>query len=224
MPPYSHEGTPDIILAALKKSIFGIIPSQTLGPLSVTLRTVPLGAGELVYDPEVAIVTDGLVRAFIADETGRQLTVGYLHPGRAIALARLAGRDYPTAFQAIADSKLVLIGNERTSHLLRQHPRLGWSIAQELGSLINGLEAEIARVAFGSLRQRLAHHLLAMIDTTTTTPIHLARLTTAVGSPREVVSRTLAPWASDGIIRVDAAGVTILDPVALRHQTHAPGR
>jgi CRP-like cAMP-binding protein len=73
----------------------------------------------------VSVIIDGLVRGFIADSAARPITVTYLRPGDALALARLAGRQYPTAFQAVVDSELLPAGNERFLELLQVHPQLG---------------------------------------------------------------------------------------------------
>jgi CRP/FNR family transcriptional regulator len=206
----SIEEEPDRI-DLLRKSVFGALPDGDLRRLAPETRAVDLPSGQLIYEPEVSVVARGLVRAFIADGAGRQLTIGYLRPGSALALARLAGRRYPVAFQPVVDARLLVIGNERTLSLQTAHPALGWATARELSARIDELAAETARIAFGSVRQRLAHHLLQMTTETPNQPIHLTRLVTAIGSPREVISRTLAPFRDDGTVHVDGAGIVIVN-------------
>ena len=209
---------PDPRYDALRRSAFSALPEAELRRLAEEVHESRLLAGHLLYDPEVTIVAAGLVRAYIADDTGRQVTVTYLRPGTTLALSHLAGRRYPTAFQAVEDSRLVVIGNEHARRLHETYPALGWATIQELSTRLDDLETGLAYFAFGQLRQRLAYHLLALTaeQDGTPRPVHLAHLATAVGSSREMVSRTLAPLAADGTLQTDPTGVTVTDRQRLR--------
>jgi CRP-like cAMP-binding protein len=204
--------------ADLRRSVFSALPEPELRRLAEEVRESRLLAGHLLYDPEVTVIAAGLMRAFIGDDTGRQVTVAYLRAGATLALAHLAGRRCPTAFQAIEDSRLVVVGNDRARRLHEAHPTLGWATIRELSTRLDDLETELAYFAFGSLRQRLAYHLLALTaeQDGTPRPVLLAHLATAVGSSREMVSRTLAPLGADGTLRTDPTGVTVTDRQRLR--------
>lgn len=212
--------SPDNRYEGLRRSVFSVLPEPDLRRLAGEAHESRLLAGHLLYDPEVTVVAAGLVRAFIGDGTGRQATLAYLRGGNTLGLAHLAGRRYPVAFQAIEVSRLVVVGNERALQLHTEHPALSWATARELSTYLNDLESEVASYAFGSLRQRLASHLLALTaasdDESDSLPVHLALLVTAVGSPREVISRTLAQLTADGTLHVGPAGVTITDRQQLR--------
>ena len=198
---------PDNRYEALQRAVFGAVPDPELRRLAGEVRESRLLGGHLLYDPEVTVVTVGLVRAFIGDGNGRQVTIGYLRPGRTLGLAHLAGRRYPVAFQAIENSRLLVIGNERALQLHSAYPALGWATVRELSAYFNDLEIELASHAFGSLRQRLASHLLALtVGDGTDQPVHLGLLVTAVGSSREVISRTLGRLAADGTLHIDTFG------------------
>jgi CRP-like cAMP-binding protein len=208
---------PDPRYDALARSVFAALPEPELHRLAGEVHESRLLNGHLLYDPEVTIVAAGLIRAFMGDGTGRQATAAYLRPGNTLGLAHLAGRRYPVAFQAITDSRLIVIGNDRARQLHTGHAALGWATIQELSaSCLNDLETELASYAFGSLRQRLAAHLLALTanHNGTPPPVHLSVLVTAVGSSREVISRTLTPLTDDGTLHIDPSGVTITN----RHQ------
>jgi CRP/FNR family transcriptional regulator len=212
--------SPDNRYEGLRRSVFSVLPEPELRRLAGDVQEGRLLAGHLLYDPEVTVVATGLVRAFIGDGTGRQATLAYLRGGNTLGLAHLAGRRYPVAFQAIEVSRLVVVGNERALQLHTGHPALSWATARELATYLNDLESKVASYAFGSLRQRLASHLLALTaasdDESDGPPVHLALLVTAVGSPREVISRTLTPLTADGTLHVGPAGVTITDRQQLR--------
>lgn len=211
---------PDDRYEALQRSVFGAVPEPELRRLAGEVRESRLLAGHLLYEPEVTVVTAGLLRAFIGDGTGRQITIAYIRPGHTLGLTHLAGRRYPVAFQASEDSRLLVIGNERALQLHSAYPALGWATVRELSAYFNDLAIELASHAFGSLRQRLASHLLALtVGDGTDQPVHLGLLVTAVGSAREVISRTLGPLVADGTLHIDASGVTVTDRQRL--QDHA---
>jgi CRP-like cAMP-binding protein len=202
----------------LRRSVFAVLPEPELHRLAGEVHESRLLAGHLLYDPEVTVIASGLVRAFIGDDTGRQVTVAYLRAGATLALAHLAGRRYPTAFQTVEDSRLVVVGDDRARRLHETHPALGWATIREPSARLDDLETGLAHFAFGQLRQRLAYHLLALTaeQDGTPRPVHLAHLATAVGSSREMVSRTLAPLGADGTLRTDPTGVTVTDRQRLR--------
>jgi len=205
--------SPDPRYEALRHSVFSALPEPELHRLAGEVHESRLLAGHLLYDPEVTVIATGLMRAFIGDDTGRQVTVAYLRPGSTLGLAHLAGHRYPTAFQAVTDTRLVVIGNDRARRLHEANLILGWATIREFGTRLDDLETGLAYFAFGSLRQRLAYHLLALTaeQDGSRQPVHLAHLATAVGSSREMVSRTLAPLAADGTFYIDPAGVTVTD-------------
>jgi CRP/FNR family transcriptional regulator len=210
------------LLTVLRESVFAAVSDAVLLDLGRTVTEVRLLAGHMLYDPEVSILAAGLIRAFISNPTGRQLTVAYIRPGQTLALAHLAGRRYPTAFQAIDDSNLLVIGNDRAADLQRAHPELGWAAAREFSLRLDELETELARVAFGSLRQRLAAHLLALTSDHRDAgyPVRLTRLAAAVASSREVVHRNLRPFVDDGSVSVGPDGVTVTDRTLLRNHAN----
>lgn len=211
---------PDRRVAILRESVFGALPDSVLLDLAETVTEARLLAGHMLYDPEVSVVATGLLRAFISNATGRQLTVAYIRPGYTIALAHLAGRRFPTAFQAIEDSRLLVVGNARTLDLQQAHPELGWAAAREFSLRLDDLEVELARVAFDSLRQRLAAHLLTLTDDHQDVRVHLSQLAAAAATSREVVHRNLRPLVAEGSINVSSDGVTVTDRTRLSHHAH----
>ena len=141
------------------------------------------------------MVAEGGLRAFVANGNLRQLTVAYMRPGSAVAVARQAGRHYPTAFQSVTDSRLLVIGNGCFADLVVRDPNPRLAGPQEIVSRLNDVEAELGRFAFGSLRQRIAFNLLMITDLegSSSEAVHLDVLAGALANPREMISRTLGP-------------------------------
>lgn len=132
----------------------GALPEPELNRLVGEVHECRLRAGHLLYDPEVTVAAVGLVRAFIGDGMGRQVTVSYLRPGSTPGLPYPAGRRYPTAFQAIENSHLVMVGNDHARQLHQAHAALGRATIHELveGGGAAGGQAAHAR-AFRTRRQ-----------------------------------------------------------------------
>jgi CRP/FNR family transcriptional regulator, cyclic AMP receptor protein len=82
--------------------------------------------------------------------------------------------------------------------------------------------------AFGSVRQRVAAHLLDLASAQQHPRGRLAarvshqELADTVGSVREVVARTLREFRVAGIVATAADSVVILDPVRLYAETASP--
>lgn len=204
----------------ISKSFLNVLPHEVLD--AVAARSVPINleAGRFLYDPALAVVDHGLLRGFVADSTGRQLTVSYLGVSCAVGLTHLTGRRFPAAFQAISDSQLLQLDREQVTALSERFPGLGWSATREVTRRLDDVLAEATRVAFGSMRKRLAFHLLALTsadhDGGPARPVRQADLALAVGSVREVIGRTVSQLRDAGVLSTSAAGVTAVDRAGLR--------
>lgn len=205
-------------LDALEESFLGVLPARTRGGLIESGRLVDLAAGTLLYDPELSIILSGSVRAFVADGSGRHLTVSYLRPSNSIGTSSAAGQEFPLAFQSITQCTVLRFPRSRFDQIRRLHPEVGWAAAKDLARLLDDVLAELARVAFQTIRARVAHHLLALADgeDAASPSIHQADLASAVGSVREVVGRNLGQLRDAGLVEVSHSGVTAINKAGLR--------
>lgn len=204
----------------ISKSFLNVLPDDVLDAVAARSVSINLEAGRFLYDPELAIVELGLLRGFVGDSTGRQLTVSYLGASCAVGLTHLTGRRFPAAFQAIGGSRLLQLDREQVTTLADRFPELGWSATREVTRRLDDVLAEATRVAFGSMRKRLAFHLLALTsaeqDDGSDLPVRQADLALAVGSVRKVIGRTVIQLRDAGIVSTGSAGVTIVDRAGLR--------
>jgi len=200
------------------ESFLGALPEPVRCDLAASARILHLPAGKLIYDPQLSIVADGTLRAFVEDGSGRQLTLSYLDRPRAIGVASAAGREYPVAFQAITASTILRLSQIRFDEIRQTHTEVGWAAAEELAHNLDDVLAEIARVAFQPVRARIAHHLLALIERgeRDAQSVHQAELAAAVGSVREVVGRAVGTLRDAGLVDVCQAGVTAVNEDGLR--------
>lgn len=204
----------------IARSFLNVLPNEVLGDVAARSVVIKLEAGRFLYDPELAVLDRGLLRGFVADSTGRQLTVSYLGAASAVGLTHLMGRSFPAAFQAVRDSRLLQLDREQVTELGERYPLLGWSATREVTRRLDDVLAEATRVAFGSMRKRLAFHLLALTaadqDGGPGRPVRQADLALAVGSVREVIGRTVSQLRDAGMVSTGAAGVMIVDRAGLR--------
>lgn len=205
-----------VVLAA---SFLRALPADVLGELAARSVAIPVPAGMFVYEPELAVVQQGLLRAFVADSAARQVTVSYIRYPGAIGLAHLAGRGFPVAFQAVTDCQLVQLEAPRLTELVDQYPRIGWSATREVTSRLDELLAETTRIAFGSMRQRLAFHVLNLTCDESGGPSRTVRqrdLALAVGTVGEVIRRTVIQLQAAGLLSATREGVVVVDRAGLR--------
>lgn len=210
------------ISSVVSASFLGCLPETAQDRLCHLAIPTELPAGQVLFDPDLTIVVDGRLRAFLTDGSARQLTVSYIQTPRALGIARVAGRDFPVGFQAVTDSHLLRLDRRQLDDLGRAHPDLGWAIARQIAHYLDDVLAETARVAFRPVRARVAHHLLELSSGQTSAAIHQADLAAAVGSVREVVARALGELRDDGLVSMGPSGVTVNDPTRL--QRVATGR
>ena len=206
------------VSGALKESLFGSLPEPARRDLARTSRITKVPPGKLVYNPEISIIVDGTLRAFVDDGAGRHLTVSYMHRPRSIGVAGAAGHEFPVAFQSVTSCTMLRISRARFDDIVRTHGQIGWAATQELARLLDDVLAETVRVAFHPVRSRIAHHLLALTNTDEGEhpSVHQAELASAVGSVREVVGRNVGSLRKASLVDVSQAGVAAINHEGLR--------
>ena len=166
--------------------------------------------------PRVAMVLSGTARAFLRAADGRQLTVRYARRGALIGrYSGISGDHAPLAVQAITDCTVLEFDVHRLDDVAASDISMATAINGELGRRLVDVHATVADSVFGSMRQRLVRHLLAMADDLTV-PRTFVRVTQqqladGVGTSREVVARTLASLRTEGLLRTSPREIEILD-------------
>ena len=174
-------------------------------------------------DPRAALVVRGLIRVFLSSPEGRQVTVRYARPGDALGIASVVGGPAATNVRTVEPSSVFRISAHVLTAAARQDPRVSWGIAEELNRRLYDVLEQTAVNAFGSVRQRVAVHLLDLASDAQLPHGRLEVLVSqqdladAAGSVREVVARALRDLRIEGIVATKADRVLILDPARL-HQ------
>ena len=110
----------------------------------------------------------------------------------------------------------------------RRDARVSWVIAEELNRRLYDVLEQTAVNAFGSVRQRVAAHLLDLASDgqhpggRLVAQVSQQELADAAGSVREVVTRALRDLRLAGIVATAADSVVILDPARLYAESGNP--
>lgn len=216
---------------AIGRSLFGALPSETLGRLLADTIQLDVPAGSILYrdegPPRTGLVVAGLVRIYLTSVDGRQVTVRYAREGYTVGVPMAVGGPAAVSAQAVTDSSLLLLHGSTIHSLALADARVAWALAEEVTRLLYAVLDAFSGNVFGSVRQRLARHLLDLAaerqrDAVLLAPVSQQALADAVGTAREVVGRTLRDLRGAGIVESTRRGVVIRDPDWL-HQVAISG-
>ena len=116
------------------------------------------------------------------------MTVRYAREGDVLGIAVLVGGPAEVCVQTLAESTLFRIDAATLTAAARADARVAWALAEELNRRLYETLQQTAINAFGSVRQRVAAHLLLAVTTDTSSSISHSRQAeriTARASPGE---------------------------------------
>jgi CRP/FNR family transcriptional regulator len=210
---------------AFARSFLAQLPAELAATLREEGERVDYPAGTTVYragsDPQAALVVRGLIRVFLSSPGGRQVTVRYARPGDVLGMAVLVGGPASTSVQTLEPTSAFRISARTLTRAARVDPRVSWAIAEELNRRLYGVLEQTAVNAFGTVRQRVATHLLDLASDRQrplgplVAHVSQQELADAAGSVREVVARALRDLRVAGIVATAADEIVILDPARL---------
>jgi CRP/FNR family transcriptional regulator, cyclic AMP receptor protein len=220
------------VAAAMTGSFLGRLPSALVDELLAAGDRTEYPTGSTIYregaSPRTVLVVGGLVRVYMRSPEGRQVTVRYARAGDVLGTAVLIGGPADVCVQTLAESTLFRIDAARLTAAARGDARVAWALAEELNRRLYETLQQTAINAFGSVRQRVAAHLLDLASTQQRPQGHLVarasqqELADAVGSVREVVARVLRDLRLAGLVATAPDRVEILNPGGLHDQSWNP--
>ena len=214
---------------AFARSFLAELPKSLTDQLRADGERADYPAGTTVYRsgsrPQAALVVRGLIRVFLSSPGGRQVTVRYARPGDVLGIAVLVGGPAGTSVQAVEPSSVFRLSERTLVTTARRDAQVSWVLAEELSRRLYDVLEQTAVNAFGSVRQRVAGHLLDLASDEQRPHARLVahvtqqELADAVGSVREVVARSLRDLRVAGIVATEADSVVILDPARLHAES-----
>lgn len=169
----------------------------------------------------VIFVRTGCLRLYIMSEEGRDVTLYRLRPGDLCMLSAscvLRTLTFDVFVSAEENSECYVIGGPAFAEVSERNPKVKIFALEAAVSRFSDVMWVMQQILFMGIDKRLA---IFLIDETVRTGADTVALTheqiaKSIGSAREVVSRMLKYFASEGLVRVSRGGVRLLDRKRLR--------
>lgn len=218
---------PDPVQRAIAASLLGELPASLRSQVLTDALPIELPAGGTIYrdegEPRCIFIVTGLVRVILSASDGRTITIRYAHPGELLGVPTIIGGPVPVSVELVTDAKLLVLNARMLRHLGQTEPAVGWLLAREVTRRLYDTIEAVADRAFGSLRQRVARHLLDLAskrqDGTLVATVTQQELAEAVGSARPAVAKVVAELRDLGFVATAAPGIAILDAEGLDAET-----
>ena len=222
-------------LDAWRQSALGSVELRQCDRLLAAATGEVVRAGELIAEGprppgelHTSLIVSGLVRIYRksgggADAPRRQVTLGYRRPAQLIGLAQvLAPQLGPgmqlAAVEAVADCELLHLPAERFLEFVTSDPAVARIMLAELGGLLLDAHDFLTENVFFPVRRRVARHLLDLaIREAGVLKVQASQqdVANAIGSVREVVSRTIVGLRDEHLILRDGMAYVLIDPAGL---------
>jgi CRP/FNR family transcriptional regulator len=208
----SQEGT---FLAAL--------PSDAHARLLADAMILEVQAGAAIFSSTEAllrtgVILRGLARTYLSAGDGRHLSVRFARPGAMIG--SLTEDRAALSVQAVIPCTILELNRATLLELVSQDGRVGLALIAEIARRLQDTYATLANNTFGTMRERVARHLLDLASEAShgdrlVAPVTQQALADGVGTVREVVARVLREFRNEGLISTADGCIEILDPGAI---------
>jgi len=161
----------------------------------------------------------GKAKVFKTSEEGKDLTVGLYTQGDYIGyIALLEDAVYRVSADALEDTEITLIPRTDFLDLVHSHRDVSKRFFQLVAKNNNDKADQLVRLAYNSLRKRVANTLLILLkkyDTGSEDPfvLHIGRedLANLAGTATESLIRTLTDFRHEKLIDIHEGGIRILN-------------
>jgi CRP/FNR family cyclic AMP-dependent transcriptional regulator len=206
---------------------FAGLDADALGRVAATLRTRRFRRGEVVFhagDPGDALflIMSGEIKISLPSETGDEAILASLRPGDVFGeLALLDGAPRSATATALVATEIVVLPRAAFRELIATEPAVRDALLASLAGELRRLTMHVEELHFLDMTGRVAARLVRLtgevgasdLDGVVRLPSTLTQgeLAAMVGSTRQTVNKLLGQFADDGLIRLDRAGIVILD-------------
>ena len=213
-----------------KVPIFSGLTESELAFLDQRAVSRQFSAGETVFTEGepcagLYVVESGHIRIFKSSAGGREQVLSVDGPGSSVAeLPVFDGGNYPASVTAVGDATLLFVSKQDFQSLCLAHPQVALKVLRVVGARLRRLVGIIEELSFTTVRHRLASFLLRLAraegrrtadGTEVTLPASNQELASQIGTVRELVSRNLSRFQSEGVLKMDGRRVIIQDVKAL---------
>lgn len=219
------ENDREVLNIALRNTILS--PAEAQDPAASILSTDGSSAcfeqGTFVFRSGIAcnvflVLISGTIRVQLSSSRGREVTLYRVAPGDSccITTSCMLNREvYPA--EAIAESAVqaIAIGHEVFHRALEHSPAFRRYVLDGFATKLANIIAKFEETSFTSIDKRLSGALLALDDKGKSNITH-QELAGELGTAREVVSRRLKQYETEGWIQLSRGRITVSDRGGLR--------
>ena len=169
----------------------------------------------------VLLITKGCLRTYMLSEQGRDITLYRLYSGDTCTLSAsclLNNITFDVTIEAEEDSEALLLNSHMFQKLMDNNIYVENFSYKSTIDRFSDVMWTMEQILFMSFDQRLSVFLLDESTKTKSDTIKLthAQIAKYMGSAREVVSRMLKRFESDGLVQLTRGGIVLLDKKRLR--------
>jgi CRP/FNR family transcriptional regulator len=176
----------------------------------------------------IFLIVQGSVKIFKTSPAGREMMLALESaPSTVAELPLFDGGPYPASVRAVEPLVTLFINKNDFQQVCRQYPDVALKVLAVVGRRLRHLVGVVESMTFGSVTQRLARLLL---DASRQAggddfdlPLTHQELASRLGTVREVVSRNLARFRGEGLIRIQGHRVAILKRAGLEEEAEGEG-
>lgn len=169
------------------------------------------------------IVQQGVINVHRVNAAGKEQVIHFFRPGESFAEAALATeRGYPADARAVGNSQVLLVQKDGILALIKRQPDLALRMLASMSGHLRVLVGQIEDLSLKDVETRLANWLLKRCPTPHRETPQKIKLTTTkrtlaaeLGTISETLSRTLAKFRAQSLIKVEGQVITVLSPSRL---------
>ncbi len=170
----------------------------------------------------ILMIKSGELRVYLLSEDGRDITLYRLYPGEACILSAscvLKNITFDVHIDAEQDSQLLLLNAKLFQQLYNKNIYVENFASKLTIQRFSDVMWAMQQILFMSFDKRLALFLLNESDKTKSNIIRLSheQIAKYISSAREVVSRMLKYFSTEGIVKLSRGEVTLIDKAKLKH-------
>jgi CRP-like cAMP-binding protein len=223
VPGTARNSTELIVEKAWQASTLGRLDKNVLDKIRRDSTLVRVPAGQPIYrgngTPRLALMVSGLARVLVSSPDGRRATIKYIRSGEFTGMVWVVTQNPAMDSEAVSDSFVLFLNVERFTKIAMTHPDVAWAISLSIGAVTSEVVNIAVTNVFGSIRRRVARHLLDLAQVEAGQLIVRADqqdIADSVGSVREVVARSMRSLRDDGHIGWSGSrGLAILNAPGL---------
>lgn len=196
--------------------------------LVLSSETVTFKKGTNIHDGNkctgIILIKSGVLRVYLLGDEGKEVTLYRLFPGDLCILSAscvLQSLTFDAFVDAEEDSECIVVGGCAYEDLARTNTEVKMFALEAALGRFSDVIWVMEQILFMSMDKRLAIFLLDEISESGKDSINLTheQIAKYIGSAREVVSRMLKYFASEGLVEVSRGGIKIIDKKRLRALT-----